>query len=71
VNQNCAVIILGGTGQVGGAAVPELLATQEYREVVMITTVRIKKICQAQKLPETAFTENRGHYRVLPFLLRL
>jgi uncharacterized protein YbjT (DUF2867 family) len=37
VNQNFAVIILGGTGQVGGAAVAELLATQECREVVMIT----------------------------------
>ena len=33
-----AAIILGGTGQVGGAAVAELLATSEYREVVMITT---------------------------------
>jgi uncharacterized protein YbjT (DUF2867 family) len=37
VNQNFAVIILGGTGQVGGAAVEELLATPECREVVMIT----------------------------------
>jgi len=37
VNQNFAVIILGGTGQVGGAAVAELLATLECREVVMIT----------------------------------
>jgi uncharacterized protein YbjT (DUF2867 family) len=37
VNQNFAAIILGGTGQVGGAAVAELLATSECREVVMIT----------------------------------
>jgi uncharacterized protein YbjT (DUF2867 family) len=37
VKQNFAVIILGGTGQVGGAAVAELLATSECREVVMIT----------------------------------
>ncbi|WP_058189217.1 Rossmann-fold NAD(P)-binding domain-containing protein [Terracidiphilus gabretensis] len=37
MNQNFAVIILGGTGQVGGAAVAELLATSECREVVMIT----------------------------------
>ena len=37
MNQNFAVIILGGTGQVGGAAVAELLATLECREVVMIT----------------------------------
>jgi uncharacterized protein YbjT (DUF2867 family) len=32
-----AAIILGGTGQVGGAAVTELLAIPECREVVMIT----------------------------------
>jgi hypothetical protein len=37
VKQNFAAIILGGTGQVGGAAVAELLATSECREVVMIT----------------------------------
>src|ERR1035437_6546317 len=30
-------MILGGTGQVGGAAVSELLATSECREVVMVT----------------------------------
>jgi uncharacterized protein YbjT (DUF2867 family) len=37
MKQNFAVIILGGTGQVGGAAVAELLATPECREVVMVT----------------------------------
>ena len=37
MKQNFAVIILGGTGQVGGAAVAELLATSECREVVMVT----------------------------------
>ena len=37
MNQNFAVIILGGTGQVGGAAVAELLAASECREVVMVT----------------------------------
>jgi uncharacterized protein YbjT (DUF2867 family) len=31
------VVILGGTGQVGGAAVAELLAIPECREVVMVT----------------------------------
>jgi len=36
VKQNFAAIILGGTGQVGGAAVAELLAIQECREVVMV-----------------------------------
>ena len=37
MNQNFAVMILGGTGQVGGATVAELLATSECREVVMLT----------------------------------
>ena len=37
MNENFAVIILGGTGQVGGATVTELLALPQCREVVMIT----------------------------------
>ncbi|MDR3753983.1 MAG: hypothetical protein P4K93_10275 [Terracidiphilus sp.] len=37
MNQHFAAIILGGTGQVGGAAVAELLAIPECREVVMVT----------------------------------
>ncbi len=37
MNENFAAIILGGTGQVGGAAVAELLAMPECREVVMVT----------------------------------
>ncbi len=37
MNQNFAAIILGGTGQVGGAAVTESLALPECREVVMVT----------------------------------
>src|ERR1700739_2560647 len=37
MNQNFAAIILGGTGQVGGAAVAELLAIPECQEVVMVT----------------------------------
>ena len=37
MNQNFAAIILGGTGQVGGAALAELLAIPECREVVMVT----------------------------------
>jgi uncharacterized protein YbjT (DUF2867 family) len=37
MTQNFAAIVLGGTGQVGGAAVVELLAVPECREVVMIT----------------------------------
>jgi len=37
LKQNFAAMILGGTGQVAGAAVAELLAIPECREVVMIT----------------------------------
>jgi hypothetical protein len=37
VKQSFAAIILGGTGQVGDAAVAELLASSECREVVMVT----------------------------------
>ena len=37
MTQNFGVVILGGTGQVGGAAVTELLAIPECREVVMVT----------------------------------
>jgi len=37
MNWNFAAIILGGTGQVGGAAVAELLGIPECREVVMVT----------------------------------
>jgi uncharacterized protein YbjT (DUF2867 family) len=37
MKQNFAAIILGGTGQVGGATVAELLAISECREVVMVT----------------------------------
>src|ERR1700744_3484909 len=37
MKQNFAAMILGGTGQVGGAVVEELLAIPECREVVMAT----------------------------------
>jgi uncharacterized protein YbjT (DUF2867 family) len=37
MKQDFAAIILGGTGQVGGAAVAALLAIPECREVVMVT----------------------------------
>jgi hypothetical protein len=37
MKQSFAAIILGGTGQVGGAAVAELLAIPECRQVVMVT----------------------------------
>ncbi|MGO9325177.1 MAG: hypothetical protein ACLP07_11505 [Terracidiphilus sp.] len=41
MKQNFAAMILGGTGQVGSAAVAELLAIPECLEVVMITRKRI------------------------------
>ena len=37
MTQNFAAIVLGGTGQVGGATVEELLAVPECREVVLVT----------------------------------
>lgn len=37
MNHNFAAIVLGGTGQVGSAAVAALLAIPECREVVMVT----------------------------------
>jgi uncharacterized protein YbjT (DUF2867 family) len=37
MNEDFSVIILGGTGQVGGATVAELLAIPQCREVVMVT----------------------------------
>ena len=37
MNRDFAAMILGGTGQVGGTAVAELLAIPECREVVMVT----------------------------------
>src|SRR5579863_298048 len=41
MEQNFGAMILGGTGQVGGAAVAELLAIPECREVVMVTRKHI------------------------------
>ena len=37
MNQNFAAIVLGGTGQVGGATVGELLGIPQCREVVMVS----------------------------------
>src|SRR5580700_1841876 len=37
MKDNFSALILGGTGQVGGATVAELLAIPECREVVMVT----------------------------------
>ena len=49
MKQNFAAIILGGTGQVGGAAVTELVAIPECREVVMITKAHCGAIAGAQR----------------------
>jgi uncharacterized protein YbjT (DUF2867 family) len=38
MKQDFAAIVIGGTGQVGSAVVEELLAIQECREVVMVTS---------------------------------
>jgi hypothetical protein len=54
VRQSFAAVILGGTGQVGGAAVAELLAASEYREVVMVTRKPIaprSRVCNVVLLP--------------------
>lgn len=45
MKQNFAAIILGGTGEVGGAAVAELLAIPECREVVMVTRGPLQREC--------------------------
>jgi uncharacterized protein YbjT (DUF2867 family) len=37
MRQSFAAVVLGGTGQVGGAAVAEMLAIPQCREVVMVT----------------------------------
>jgi uncharacterized protein YbjT (DUF2867 family) len=51
MNQNFAAIILGGTGQVGSAAVAELLAIPECREVVMVTRKPIAARSRVQPAP--------------------
>jgi uncharacterized protein YbjT (DUF2867 family) len=48
MKQNFAAMILGGTGQVGGAAVAELLAIPECREVVLVTR---KPIAARSRVP--------------------
>ncbi|MGC1461987.1 MAG: hypothetical protein WA802_07285 [Terracidiphilus sp.] len=50
MNQNFAAIILGGTGQVGGAAVVELLATSECREVVMVSRKPIAALSRVRNV---------------------
>ena len=52
--QDFAAIILGGTGQVGGAAVAELLAIPECREVVMVTRKPIAVRSRVRVVLDTA-----------------
>jgi uncharacterized protein YbjT (DUF2867 family) len=50
MNRNFAAIILGGTGQVGGAVVAELLAIPGCREVVMVTRKPIAAISRVRNI---------------------
>jgi len=50
VKQSFAAIILGGTGQVGGAVVTELLTIPECREVVMVTRKPIAPISRVRNV---------------------
>jgi len=50
LNQDFAAIILGGTGQVGSAAVAELLAIPECREVVMVTRKPIAALSRVRNV---------------------
>jgi hypothetical protein len=67
MNQNFAAIILGGTGQVGGKAVSELLEIPECREVVMVTgkahctTITGTKAIESHELSQTSYW--RAHRR--------
>jgi uncharacterized protein YbjT (DUF2867 family) len=50
MNRNFAAIILGGTGQVGGAVVAELLAIPGCREVVMVTRKPIAALSRVRNI---------------------
>jgi uncharacterized protein YbjT (DUF2867 family) len=52
MTQNFAAIILGGTGQVGGATVAELLALPQCREVVMVTR---KPVAERARVRQVVF----------------
>ena len=63
MNQNFAAIILGGIGQVGGAAVAELLAIPECREVVMVTRKPVAARSRVRKSISCAFEEEIADQR--------
>ena len=48
--QSFAAMVLGGTGQVGGAVVAELLAILECREVVMVTRKPIAALSRVRNV---------------------
>jgi uncharacterized protein YbjT (DUF2867 family) len=50
MKQNFAAIVIGGTGQVGGAAVAALLAIPQCREVVMVTRKPIAATLRARNV---------------------
>jgi uncharacterized protein YbjT (DUF2867 family) len=60
MTNNFAAIVLGGTGQVGGAAVTELLALSNCREVLMVTRkpiaprARVRNIALDTSAPDFA-----------------
>lgn len=62
MEQNFAAIVLGGTGQVGGAAVAELLAIPGCREVVMVTRKPIAARSQVRNVVlDTGAADFAGH----------
>ena len=66
MTQNFAAIILGGTGQVGSAAVAELLAIPECREVVMITRKPIAARSRVRNvIPDTGAADFAERIRAL------
>ncbi|MGA8088366.1 MAG: hypothetical protein WCA10_13745 [Terracidiphilus sp.] len=66
MNQDFAVIVLGGTGQVGGAAVAELLAISACREVVMVTRKPIASRSRVRNVVlDTASADFAGHTAAL------
>jgi uncharacterized protein YbjT (DUF2867 family) len=60
VNQSFTAIILGGTGQVGAAAVAELLTIPECRELVMVTR---KPIAARPRVRNVVFDTGADDFR--------
>lgn len=66
MTQNFAAIILGGTGQVGGAAVEALLAIPACREVVMVTRKPVAERARVRNVvADTASADFAGRVAAL------